>query len=136
MSTTLANEQPEKRRTELENELVFLEQKAQAVKEEMRRLDAALTAKLEEKVKARRAALAAMESQKKELERKLKEMEDKPQTSSTPKDLTFETLEKKEEQPLALRLCQHCGCENIPSAAFCEKCGTKIEIECSAPRPL
>lgn len=108
-------EQSEKKRAELYGELALLEQKIQAIKEEMRNIDERLTAKLEEKIKEKRTALEGLESQKKDMEKQLEELQDNQKSPSVPV------------------LCQYCGSENLANANFCEKCGKEIGVAGGAP---
>ena len=126
MSTNVVFEQPEKKRAELENEWTSLNQKIQAMKENMRELEEKITAKLEEKVKARREAFEKLECENKNLEKKLEELQENQKPSSLLNEPLSEVAEKEEESPSKRNLCKYCGAENITDAAFCEKCGKKI----------
>jgi predicted nuclease with TOPRIM domain len=127
MSATAVPEQPQKKRAELENECTSLDQKMQATKEEMRQLEEKVAATLEEKVKAKRAALENLESQKRNLEKKLEELQQSQEPSSSSNNQISEVTVSKGESTKARVLCQYCGYdENIPDAIFCRQCGKKI----------
>jgi chromosome segregation ATPase len=126
MSATVELEQPQKKRAELEDECASLDQKIQAMKEDVRKLEEEVTAKLEEKVRAKRAAFEILESTKKDFEKKIEELR-KDQAFSLPSnEPTSEAKEKKEESWSMPVLCRYCGSENITGAVFCENCGKKI----------
>jgi DNA repair exonuclease SbcCD ATPase subunit len=125
MSATVVFEQPQKKRAELENEGASLDQKIQAMKEDIKKLEEKVTVMLEEKVKVKRAAFEKLESQKKDLEKKLEELEKNQMPSSSPMTPISEVAKKKEESPTARVVCQFCGSANLPNAVFCWKCGKK-----------
>lgn len=133
MSASGVIEQSVKRRAELRRELALLKEKRQVMMEEMDSIDERLTAKLEEKmmgemnsigeeltakleekVKEKRAVLEDLEAQKKDMERQLEELQVEQKSSSVPV------------------VCQYCGCENVPGANFCERCGKRIGVVGSA----
>jgi hypothetical protein len=83
--TALPNELQIRRR-QLENELASLSQKEMALKGELKILEKAIAAELEEAIKAKKLTLSGMESQKNGLEKKLREMQGNRLVLRKPKD--------------------------------------------------
>ena len=85
MSATAELEQLQKRRTELENAWKSMEQKEKTLGENIKILEEKLAVQaLEEKIKAKNAALAKLESTKSDLEKKLQAPQEKPKPSPSP----------------------------------------------------
>jgi peptidoglycan hydrolase CwlO-like protein len=91
MSAIEELEQLQKKRTELENKQASLEHKEQEMKEHVRKLEIVVAALLEKKIKAKNAALGKLESTKKDLEKRVKELQENREAS-----LTEEVEEEKE----------------------------------------
>jgi septal ring factor EnvC (AmiA/AmiB activator) len=82
----------------LENELASQEQKEQTMIENIRKLMEKVAIKLEENIKAKNAVLEKFESMQKDLEKKLDELQENREPSSSPNAPTT-VAEEKEESP-------------------------------------
>lgn len=99
MSATAELEMLQKKRRELENEQTSLEQKEQATKENVRKLFEKLTVQLEEKIKAKNEVIEKLESLKRDLEKRLDELQDNRESSLMPKEARPEQeVEEKHEE--------------------------------------
>lgn len=99
MSTKVEFEQLQKKITELENERASLEQKEQAIKESIRKLMEQVAAKLEDKIKARNAALEKLGSTQKDFEKKLEELQENVDPHSSSDEPISQVAKKEEESP-------------------------------------
>lgn len=98
MSATVELEQLQKKRTELENEQASLEQKEQAMKEDVRKLEIKLLVQLEQKIRAKNEVVDKLESMKRDLEKRLEELQENREFSLMPKEPTPEPeVEEKQE---------------------------------------
>lgn len=85
VETAVLNDLQIKRR-ELENEVASLFQKEISLKGELKKLEEAIIAELEETIKAKKLTLSGLESQKSDLEKKLRELQGNPVDMQGPKD--------------------------------------------------
>jgi len=98
MSATAELEMLQKKRRELESEQASLEQKEQAMKENVRKLLEKLTAQLEEKIKTKNEVVEKLESLKKDLEKRLNELQDNAESSLMPKETKPDPDPENEEK--------------------------------------
>jgi len=87
------------RRRELENELASLSTKELAIKGDLQKLEEEIIAELEETIKEKKLTLNGLESQKSDLEKKLRELQDNRANAQTPE----ESFARDETVELALQ---------------------------------
>jgi len=93
MSAVDTLEQLQKKRTELEDKWASLQQKEKTLEENIKALEEKLTVQLEGKISEKNELLGMLESSKRNLEEKLKELQGKPESYSIP-----EVPKPKEEE--------------------------------------
>jgi len=102
MSETAELEQLAKKRTKLEDDWSSVVQKESTLKDDVKALEERLQAQLASKIEAKNASVERLESTKRDLERRLKELQESPesfQTPSLPETETAKQEEVQQEQP-------------------------------------
>ncbi len=98
MSETVELEQLAKKRTKLEDDWASVVQKESTLKDDVKGLEEKLQAQLAGKIEAKNASVEKLESTKRDLETRLKELQKSPESFQTPNTLETETAEQVEEQ--------------------------------------
>lgn len=91
-------EQLAKKRTKLEDDWSSVVQKEGTLKDDVKALEERLQAQLAGKIEAKNAAVERLESTKRDLERRLKELQESPESFQTPNMPETETAKQEEEQ--------------------------------------
>lgn len=97
MSEVAVLEELQKKRTELENHWSSQLQKEKTLEGDIKALEEKVQAQLQEKIKVQGAALETLESKRKDLERRLKELQEQSASSQTLKEPIMEAAEANEE---------------------------------------
>lgn len=87
----------QKKRAELENHWSSLLQKEQNLKEDIKALEEKVQAQLEGKIKATDAVLETLGSKRNDLEKRLKELQEHPESSQMPNEPLAQATETNEE---------------------------------------
>lgn len=97
IETALLNQLQMKRR-ELENEVASLSQREASLKGELQKLEEGIIAELEETIRSKKLVLSSLESQKRDLEKKLNEVQGKPEEAKKPEEppATIETAQQED----------------------------------------
>ncbi len=99
MSQTAELEQLAKKRTKLEDDWASVVKKENTLKDDVKGLEERLQAQLTGKIEAKNASVEKLESTKHDLEAKLKELQESPESSQTPNMPETETTVEQQEEP-------------------------------------